>query len=90
MDLQEPSRSAVPRYFGEFEEIYALPILRPVTVERVTRREGAESGGFVIESSQGTWEADYLINATGTWNNPTRPEYPGAETFEGVQVHTRD
>lgn len=90
MDPQEPSRSAVPRYFGEFEEIYALPILRPVTVERVTRREGAESGGFVIESSQGTWEADYLINATGTWNNPTRPEYPGAETFEGVQVHTRD
>ncbi|MGO1183004.1 MAG: flavin-containing monooxygenase [Micrococcaceae bacterium] len=90
MDPQEPSRSAVPRYFGEFEEIYALPILRPVTVERVTRREGAEVGGFVIESSQGTWEADYLINATGTWNNPTRPEYPGAETFEGMQVHTRD
>jgi len=31
-----------------------------------------------------------VINATGTWNNPVHPHYPGQESFLGRQLHTRD
>ena len=31
-----------------------------------------------------------LINATGTWEKPYVPYYPGVERFQGRQLHTRD
>ena len=31
-----------------------------------------------------------LINATGTWEKPFIPYYPGAETFTGRQLHAHD
>lgn len=31
-----------------------------------------------------------VINATGTWEKPFIPYYPGAETFAGRQVHAHD
>jgi len=31
-----------------------------------------------------------IINATGTWDRPYIPEYPGAERFKGRQRHMKD
>ncbi len=31
-----------------------------------------------------------LINATGTWDRPFWPRYPGQESFRGRQLHTAD
>ena len=84
LDPDEPSRTAVPRYFADFERFADLPILRPVVVSAV-RRLGA---GFEVESDGGTWQAEAVINATGTWTNPVLPHYPG--TFNGIQLHTHD
>lgn len=86
VDPAEPSRDAVPRYFASFEAQAELPIRRPVTVSAV-RRQGEL---YAIDSSDGGWEARAVINATGTWNNPVRPRYPGLESFTGLQIHTRD
>ena len=36
------------------------------------------------------WRTRALINATGTWQRPFWPAYPGRETFAGRQLHTRD
>ncbi|MEU6561379.1 NAD(P)-binding domain-containing protein [Nocardia nova] len=38
----------------------------------------------------GTLRARGLINATGTWDKPFIPYYPGAETFAGRQLHAHD
>ncbi|MEV6846153.1 FAD-dependent oxidoreductase [Actinoplanes sp. NPDC051411] len=86
LDPAEPSRTAIPRYFADFEAANRLPIRRPVTVSAV-RNAGRR---LVVESSAGEWIADAIINATGTWTNPVRPHYPGQETFRGLQLHTRD
>ncbi|GAB6903925.1 NAD(P)-binding domain-containing protein [Kineosporia succinea] len=86
IDADEPSRVAVPRYFAAFEEANDLPIQRPVRVSEV-RRNGA---GYWIGTDHGTWLADGIINATGTWTNPTLPPHPGRETFTGRQLHTSD
>jgi cation diffusion facilitator CzcD-associated flavoprotein CzcO len=86
LDPEEPSRTAVPHYFADFEAANQLPILRPVTVSKV-RSAGRK---LIVESSAGGWVADAVINATGTWTNPVWPHYPGQETFRGIQLHTRD
>jgi cation diffusion facilitator CzcD-associated flavoprotein CzcO len=87
LDPGEPSRTAVPRYFGAFERTAGLPILRPVQVFEV--RPGPD-GTLVVESDHGQWVTRAIINATGTWTNPVRPHYPGQETFAGLQLHTHD
>lgn len=90
VDPDEPSREAVPRYFGAFEEATELPILRPVTVTAVRYDSPDPAGDLVVETDQGSWAARAIINATGTWTNPVLPHYPGRETFTGAQLHTQD
>ncbi|SDR95276.1 NAD(P)-binding domain-containing protein [Agrococcus carbonis] len=90
IDPSEPSRDAVPRYFAAFERERQLPILRPVRVETVTAVDDDPEGELLVASSAGAWRTRAIINATGTWNNPTLPEYPGADAFQGRQLHTRD
>lgn len=86
----EPSRSAVPRYFAAFEAREHLPILRPVTVSAVRYADDDPDGDLIVETDHGVWRARAVINATGTWNNPVLPGYPGRESFRGRQLHTRD
>jgi cation diffusion facilitator CzcD-associated flavoprotein CzcO len=86
----EPSRDAVPRYFGAFEQQFALPILRPVNVTSVSRGEETGRSGFHIETSDEAWAAQFVVNSTGTWTNPVLPDYPGASEFLGRQLHTHE
>ena len=87
LDPDEPSRTAIPRYFSAYEREMNLPIVRPVTVTAV--RDAGEE--LVVETATGTiWRTRAIINATGTWTNPVRPSYPGQETFAGRQLHTSD
>ncbi|GAA1920474.1 FAD-dependent oxidoreductase [Microbacterium aoyamense] len=86
VDTDEPSRDAVPRYFAGYEASEHLPILRPVHVTRVD----SDGDELVVTTDAGVWRTDAVVNATGTWTNPLLPVYPGAETFAGRQLHTRD
>ena len=85
IDADEPSRDAVPRYFAGFEREYGLAIVRPVRVVAVREAVGGE---LEVATDDGTWPTRAIINATGTWTNPTLPDYPGAESFAGLQLHT--
>jgi hypothetical protein len=77
---------AVPRYFAEYEKRFGLPVYRPVTVKVVCER----AGRFRVETDRETFSARGIINATGTWETPYIPEYPGHERFRGRQLHTHD
>ena len=90
IDPDEPSRSAVPRYFAAFEREMQLPILRSVAVRSVARVDDDPAGELLVETTQGTWRTRAIVNATGTWNSPLLPHYPGLETFRGRQLHARD
>ena len=96
IDPDEPSRTAVPRYFADYERRFALPVLRPVTVTSVEVEAGDQvedddpTGALLVRSTAGVWSAQGVINASGTWTNPVLPQYPGQDTFLGRQLHTRD
>lgn len=89
-DPAEPSRDAVPAYFAAFERRMRLPILRPVAVSSVVRADDDPSGSLLVETDAGPWCTRAIVNATGTWNHPVIPEYPGRAGFAGRQLHTRD
>ncbi|MGW2638476.1 NAD(P)-binding domain-containing protein [Streptomyces sp. NPDC001348] len=84
-DPARPSAEVVGEYFDAYERTFDLRVLRPVRVRAV--REG-EGGRLLVETSDGTWSTRTLINATGTWDRPFWPHYPGQESFRGRQLHT--
>ena len=90
IDPDEPSRTAVPRYFAAFERERGLPVLRPVAVTSVTRADRDPDGDLLVGSDGGRWRTRVVVNATGTWNEPVLPHHPGQESFRGRQLHTRD
>jgi hypothetical protein len=47
-------------------------------------------GRLNVETDRIQVSARGIINATGTWETPYIPEYPGAQRFQGRQLHTRD
>lgn len=93
-DPRSRANAVLPAYFGEYEAMFDLPVLRPVGVRRVERigAPGAATGFTVTVGgpAPGTWTTDYLVNATGTWTAPHWPRVPGMETFRGRQLHTHD
>ncbi|MFI1561651.1 NAD(P)-binding domain-containing protein [Streptomyces sp. NPDC020490] len=84
-DPARPSSGVIAEYFAAYEHAFGLPVRRPVDVRAV--REGA-GGRLLVETSAGVWSTRALINATGTWERPFWPRYPGQETFLGRQLHT--
>ncbi|OQQ14609.1 pyridine nucleotide-disulfide oxidoreductase [Streptomyces sp. M41(2017)] len=84
-DPDRPSAEVVGEYFDAYERTFDLRVRRPVDVTAV--REGSD-GWLLVETDDGTWSARALINATGTWDRPFWPRYPGQETFRGRQLHT--
>ncbi|CAL2064521.1 MULTISPECIES: NAD(P)-binding domain-containing protein [Streptomyces] len=84
-DPARPSAEVIGAYFDRYEHAFDLRVRRPVEVRAV--REG-DGGRLLVETSDGIWSPRALINATGTWDQPFWPRYPGQETFRGRQLHT--
>ncbi|WP_328890311.1 NAD(P)-binding domain-containing protein [Streptomyces sp. NBC_00316] len=84
-DDSRPSSEVIGAYFDAYERTFGLRVHRPVEVSAV--REGV-GGRLLVETSEGPYAARALINATGTWDRPFWPRYPGQETFRGRQLHT--
>ncbi|MFI1534913.1 FAD-dependent oxidoreductase [Streptomyces anandii] len=90
-DPARPSSEVVGEYFAGYERAFGLRVRRPVHVRAV--RDAEEDGDgtghrLLVETDAGVWSARALINATGTWDRPFWPRYPGWETFRGRQLHT--
>jgi cation diffusion facilitator CzcD-associated flavoprotein CzcO len=86
-DPHRPAAEAVAEYFDRFERTFDLPVLRPVDVLAVRPGPGDR---LLVESTTESWAARAVINATGTWDRPFWPHYPGQESFSGRQLHTAD
>lgn len=79
-----PDAQHVVGYLTEYEKRYELPVIRPVQVRVVHRDQAA----LRVETDSGTWNAQAVISATGTWWRPFLPAVPGREVFGGRQLHT--
>ncbi|HEX2167136.1 MAG TPA: NAD(P)-binding domain-containing protein [Longimicrobiales bacterium] len=84
-DADVQASTAVPKYYAAYEKAFELPVYRPVTVSVVCDR----GDRFRIDTDRIQFSARGIINATGTWESPYIPEYPGADRFRGRQLHTK-
>lgn len=84
-DEGTPVADVIPGYFADYERAFDLRVQRPVSVRAV---RSLPDKRLEVETDHGTWTARALVNATGTWERPFWPRYPGQETFGGRQLHT--
>ncbi|MBK0372939.1 NAD(P)/FAD-dependent oxidoreductase [Streptomyces sp. RB110-1] len=79
-----PDAAHVVDYLTDYEQRYALPVVRPVRVR------GIHDEGEVlrVEADSGAWRTKSVISATGTWSRPFVPSVPGQTDFGGIQLHT--
>lgn len=81
---EHPGRTEVIDYLAGYEKRYELDVRRPVHVDSVT----VEGSLLRITAGGDSWLARAAVSATGTWGKPLIPSYPGAETFQGEQLHS--
>lgn len=79
-----PTRDEVISYLEQYERRYELPVRRPVRVSAVRR----EDDSLAVETDAGDWGARAVISATGSWQKPYVPDYPGRGDFTGAQLHS--
>jgi putative flavoprotein involved in K+ transport len=82
--MRYPTRDEVISYLEQYESRYNLPVERPVRVSAVRR----ECDGLLVETDRGLWSAQAVVSATGTWQKPYIPSYPGRDEFAGIQIHS--
>jgi NADPH-dependent 2,4-dienoyl-CoA reductase/sulfur reductase-like enzyme len=89
-DETRPASEVVGDYFASYEREFDLRVRRPVDVSAVSappaRADRADR--LLVETDAGNWSVRALVNATGTWDRPFWPHYPGQESFGGRQLHT--
>jgi cation diffusion facilitator CzcD-associated flavoprotein CzcO len=89
-ELGSPPRTHVVDYLTRYEDRYQLSVLRPHRVTGVTHADDDPDGRLVAASRDVTIEARVVVSATGTWDQPFCPAYPGGTTFAGRQLHAAD
>ncbi|MEO6880092.1 MAG: NAD(P)-binding domain-containing protein [Mycobacteriaceae bacterium] len=82
-DPQVGAAEVVSAYYARYESHFDLHVQRPVHTSAVRRAAG---GRLEVTTDAGSWAARAVINATGTWERPFVPHYPGS--FAGRQLHT--
>lgn len=90
-DPTEPAREVVKRYYAAYEQHEDLRVQRPWKVNAVERIDDAPDSPLRVIATRGdeqrVYLADAVISATGTWDRPYVPRYPGH--FAGRQLTTR-
>lgn len=82
-----PPKERMARYFEEYARMIDAPIRTGVEVRRVTRCPGRP--GFIVETSEGDYEAQRVVAATGPFQVPSFPQIVPQDA--GVmQIHSSD
>lgn len=79
-----------PATTGRYEARFSLPVIRPARVSSVVSKSDDDDAALLVHTDASAFRTRYLINATGTWDKPFWPWYPGRADFRGRQLHTRD
>ena len=85
-----PAADHVVDYLTRYEERYDLHVLRPHRVTAVWRADGDPTGRLAVAADGLTLAARGVVSATGTWDRPFWPSYPGMGDFAGRQLHAVD
>lgn len=80
-----PPKERMADYFETYAEMLKAPVRTGIEVQRVARLTGRR--GFRVETSEGEYEADNVVAATGPFQKPTFPRIIPA-TADVQQLHS--
>lgn len=89
-DPGTPASEIVSDYYGRYEREFALPIERPVQVDRVESEGPEPDAPLIVHAGARRWRTRLVISAAGTWTKPFVPHVPGMASFTGRQLRTVD
>jgi putative flavoprotein involved in K+ transport len=78
-----PSRDQWVRYLEDYSSHHQLDLRFGTEVERIARLDG----GWQVQTSAGTLDAQAVVVATGFDHDPYIPDWPGREGFSGELSH---
>ncbi|HEY0652162.1 MAG TPA: FAD-dependent oxidoreductase, partial [Chryseosolibacter sp.] len=79
-----PTKDETISYLQAYESKYNLPVKRGVSVWDVTKVDEE----FQLQTSDGVYIAKAVVSATGSFYQPFIPEFPGADVFKGLLIHS--
>lgn len=89
-ELGYPPRTHVVDYLSRYEDRYDLRVQRPHPVRAVARHRDDPCGPLLVHADERTFAAQAVVSATGTWDQPFWPTYPGMGAFTGHQWHAAE
>ena len=88
-----PLPRELPRYvakdeFARYLRDYAVRLGLDVRLDTDVSRIRRDGDGWVVEAPAAAFRAPIVVIATGKYDAPVVPEWPGRETFRGSLVHS--
>jgi putative flavoprotein involved in K+ transport len=84
------ARDQFVAYLNEYVRRFDLKIVAGCAVGRVRMDSDRRHPSWLVESDCGTWRCRAVVIATGHYNVPVLPNWPGHETYSGSLVHSVD
>lgn len=84
---RQVSRADYLTYLQDYARASAISLRTHTSVHAVRRRSPR---GFVVETNRGILTSQLVVNATGYFQNPFRPEIPGAAQSSVPQWHVAE
>lgn len=90
-DRHAPAKDVVADYYAQYEQHYALQVVRPADVTSVENFGTDLMVNFTLDGDDDREvSTQTVVNATGTWGAPFIPWYPGLREFAGRHVPTNE
>jgi cation diffusion facilitator CzcD-associated flavoprotein CzcO len=80
-------KDLVAEYLRDYADHFGLDVRLG---HRVAKVRHANDRHWQLETSGGSWDTRVVIVATGHYNRPFLPPWPGRERFEGMLLHSND
>lgn len=84
------SKDQFARYLQDYAAHFRLDVRTGCPVTRVARAEPTTPPRWQVESACGAWRPLVVVLATGQYDIPTQPTWPGQETYTGRLLHSAE
>jgi cation diffusion facilitator CzcD-associated flavoprotein CzcO len=85
-----PSKDQFARYLQEYAAHFRLNVRTGCPVTRVAPAEHTPRPRWQVESACGTWRPLVVVLATGHYDVPQQPAWPGQDTYTGRLIHSAE
>ncbi len=83
-------RDLYARYLEDYARHFGLAVQLSERVERVRVENAAGPPSWRIETTDAVWRAPVVVLATGHFNRPVLPAWPGRDRFRGRLLHSAE